>query len=287
MTNSLDAYILNLVPASYDREITKLRREKIISTLQNSDLDYSTLWEIGSFSHGTGIRDHCDVDYMVTFGVGKTVLPSSFLTSLKKVLDTADSYIYNVKISSPALRVEYFSGPIFEIVPGFIGDVSGKFNTYDIPGPSDKWIDSAPEAHFQYVNDANDVLSKKVKSLVRLLKAWKYANSIPISSFYLEMRVAEYSLDESSIIYDIDLDSVFHYLINKDLADMNDPMGYVGRFSPCSSEADRLTCLAAMKRAVVALEAAEAYKDAGSYLDYWLKMVEVFPAFPYESESWG
>ena len=48
----------------------------------------------------------------------------------------------------------------------------------------------------------------KVKPLIRFIKAWKYYRDVPISSFYLEMRVAKYAEEEETIVYDIDIKRV-------------------------------------------------------------------------------
>ena len=56
---------------------------------------------------------------------------------------------------------------------------------YDIPGPStgSAWIDFAPQEHLKDVNESNkkpDV--GDAKDLVRLIEAWNYSCTVPISS---------------------------------------------------------------------------------------------------------
>ena len=96
---------------------------------------------------------------------------------------------------------------------------------------------SSPDAHNAYVRKGDGDLGNKVKPLIRFIKAWKYYQNVPISSFYLELRVAKYAEGESSIIYDMDVKRVFSHLDSIDLANMQDPMGISGSISPCATQA--------------------------------------------------
>lgn len=91
-----------------------------------------------------------------------------------------------VRISRPAVVVEFAGGDeTWEVIPGFIRSGSSSKLVYDIPGPSSGWIDSAPKEHLDYVNECNTKAGVKggAKKLARLIKAWKYHNNVPISSF--------------------------------------------------------------------------------------------------------
>ena len=71
---------------------------------------------------------------------------------------------------------------------------------------------SSPDAHNSYVRKIDQSLSNRVKPLVRFIKAWKYFRDVPISSFYLELRIAKYASGESLIVYATDVERVFRYL---------------------------------------------------------------------------
>jgi hypothetical protein len=75
------------------------------------------------------------------------------------------------------------------------------------------------------------------ESCWRSVKAWKFYNNVPISSFYLEMRVAEYCSGEPSIVYRIDLHRFLTRLTDIGLARMNDPMGICGPIYCCQTDA--------------------------------------------------
>lgn len=285
MSDPMDVFLKSLVPPAYDREEVALRRDTLSTVLNKHSLNAGYFVESGSFAHGTGIAQKSDVDYIAwaTPASGRPQLPSSALTSLKSALTGADWKISSLSVSSPVVQVKYISAPHFEIVPAFSSREAGGVRVWSIPGRGDEWVDSAPAAHKAYVNAANDRLGKKVKSLVRFAKAWKYHVGAPVSSFYLEMRVAQYANTQTSIdFYDLDLRYAMHSMINFELCDMTDPLGTVGRIPACSSDVNRRTTLRMMNEAVVNLAAAyegEKQHDASAY---WMAMYRVFGSdFPW------
>jgi hypothetical protein len=76
-----------------------------------------------------------------------------------------------------------------QVAPGDAGPVAIAPSTSDrcsrIGRPATGWIDTAPVEHIKYVNEINDIraIQGGAKKLARLAKAWKYYNSVPISSF--------------------------------------------------------------------------------------------------------
>ena len=66
-----------------------------------------------------------------------------------------------------------------------------------------------------------------MKPLIRFLKAWKYFQNVPVSSFYLELRIAKYTEGETSIIYAIDLKGVLAHLDSVNLAQNAGSDGYL------------------------------------------------------------
>jgi hypothetical protein len=165
----------------------------------------------------------------------------------------------------------------WELIPAFLTARGSKDQLiYDIPGPSAgaAWIDSAPNEHLTYVNEANKEPHKgDAKDLARLVKAWKYYCDVPISSFYLEMRAAQHVTTQKTYIHVWDICQLLESLNDHGLASMNDPMRAAGRIYPCSSDAKleeaRSKLRRAATRARAALDAHNAQKpeDAFYYLN--------------------
>lgn len=278
----LEDFVGTLVPASYDRELARERRDRIADALKVSSLEAGYLFESGSWSHGTAIRGKSDVDFMAWASGTRPTLSSSALRRAKEIIRAADWRIHEVSVSSPVVAVRYGTMPHFEIVPAWWHSKSGQYNVFTIPGRMDEWVLSCPAAHLDYVNRQNNRLAKKVKPLIRLLKAWKQHVGAPISSFYLEMRTAEHCAAEKSLYYYIDLPSVMRSIIRMEARDMNDPQRIVGRIPACASDDKRRTSLRLLRSAVQSLELASDAMKAGDKSEYWKAMYDVYGVdFPY------
>jgi hypothetical protein len=175
VTDPLAQFVGSLAPVQFDRTIASRRRKGIERLLSTASIKSDYLFESGSWSHGTAIAAKSDVDYMAWIDSERPSLPSSALARLRQVIDDSNGLdVYKVRTSSPVVSVEFYTDPHFEIVPAYYERSVGDTVVYWIPGRGDEWVLSAPDAHLAYVNRHNDRLGKKVKPLVRLMKAWKY-----------------------------------------------------------------------------------------------------------------
>ena len=159
-----------------------------------------------------------------------------------------------------------------EVVPADYMEEKNGHSVYEIADCDGGWKRASPDAHNAYVAAVNAKLGGKVKPLIRFIKAWKCYRDVPISSFYLELRVAKYADGETSIIYDIDVKRVLSQLRDCKLADMQDPVGISGYIAATKSDAaykDALSKLdTAATRAEKAREAATAGKISEAF-DWW------------------
>jgi len=211
-------------------------------------------FETGSLRHGTGVRGHSDADYVFSL---RNTRPSSD-TALRRVREELQARFLTTRIfvSRPAVVCEFADGlETIEVVPAYFASS----DSYDIPAPGGDWLRSAPQEHLEYVNECDHKHPGKAKGLARLMKAWKYLNDVPISSFYLEMRAAQHVKNQSVVIYLWDLCWLLESLAEHELAGMNDPRNVSGRIYACSSDAKRAEALSkirtAASRARRALEA--------------------------------
>ncbi len=227
-----------LTPTEAARAASARHRTSVETSLRNA-LEVRRFREIGSFGHGTGVRGHYDVDLLVSLK-SKPGSSDTALNWVKKSL--SDSFpTTTVKIRRPAVVIDFAGGnERWEVVPGFLTNRGGQeVYVYDIPGSDTGWIDTAPAEHLNYVTEVNQIakILGGAKKLSRLAKAWKYFNSVPVSSFYLEMRAAKWLSTEASFSPPYDICLFLEYLKDINLAAMNDPKGAAGRFYPCSTQA--------------------------------------------------
>jgi hypothetical protein len=250
VNEGFEEFLRRITPNQSERDAAASHRASVESALCDN-LDVCRFFETGSFSHGTGISGYSDVDALVSLGHSKPATSQTALNWVRDALSTRFRFT-RVKVRRPAVVVEFAQrSEMWEIVPGFIANRGGlNKKVYDIPGPSEGWIDTAPDEHLDYVNEANKMPRRGcAKKLARLMKAWKYYRKVPISSFYLEMRAAKHVSSQNAYVHLDDLCELLESLKSHQLASMNDPRGASGRIHACSSSAKRRDALSRLDQA--------------------------------------
>lgn len=279
-------FLPKLTPSGSETEAAKSHRSSIETRLKR-DFGLRRFVRIGSFGNGTSISGYSDVDYLAS--LARDTLTESSTYSLGKVRDSLDDRFPHtgVRVSCPAVVVPFGAkkSETTEIVPAdYVNDKNGHY-VYDIPDCNGGWMKASPDAHNAYVADINDKLGGKVKPLIRFIKAWKCYRDVPISSFYLELRVAKYASGETSIVYDIDVKRILCQLRDCKLADMQDPLGVSGYISACKTEALYQNAMSKLETAATRAEKAREAADKGSISDafYWWRLVynDEFPTYYY------
>ena len=274
-------FLTKLTPSSFESEAAKKHRKSIEQCLK-SKFDLLRFWRIGSFGNGTSISGYSDTDYMASMG-DLTENSNVYLQKLKNALaerfpDTG------VTVRCPSVKVPFgnLAKETIEIVPGDLMSTEPN-RIYDIPDCAGGWMKTSPDAHNAYVREINDKLSLKVKPLIRYIKAWKYYRSVPISSFYLEMRIAKYCEGESSIVYRLDIEYFLRRMLTGKLAKLQDPVGVSGYISPCSSQANLDDAMSKLKTAVTRAEHANQAQSDGDIkgaFEWWDKLYNYrFPSY--------
>ena len=282
-------FLLKLTPSSYESDAAKRHRASIEQCIK-SNLGLRRFWRTGSFGNGTSVSGFSDVDYIADIPVESLNKNSS--VSLRKLRSALVKRFPNTRVrtSSPAVIVPFGTDAreTTEITPAFYVETArlrtgGRFKVYGIPNCAGGWMKSSPDAHNFYVRLIDGNLSSKVKPLVRFIKAWRYFNNVPVSSFYLELRVAKYASKKSSIIYSADVAGIFRFLHDSELAKVRDPMGISGNISPCRTEPElrmtRSRVTTARTRALKACEA-EIRGNTREAFDWWNKLfARKFPGY--------
>jgi hypothetical protein len=291
MPRSLDEgfrdFLSSLTPSAVESERAKSHRSSIDACLVNN-FNRKTFFRTGSFGNGRSVYGHSDVDYFAEIPTDKLKQNSgATLSNLREVLHnrfpTSGAYV-----DCPAVVVPFglAKSETTEIVPtDYIKQTREGFRVYEIPDCSGGWMQASLEAHNAYVRAVDKKLNGKVKPLIRFIKAWKYYRQVPISSFYIELRVAKYAQDESQIFYDIDIKRIFALLSNLNLAAIQDPMGISGYIPACSSDAKKEDALSKLQTALTRAEKAlevKAKGDIGAVFLWWnLIFDSKFPNYYY------
>ena len=265
------------------------RHRASIKTCLESNFSMTNFFKTGSFGNGTSISGYSDVDYFAV--IPSNNLKANSTTALREVRDALDTRFpkTGVRVSCPAVVVPFGTDAkeTTEVTPAkYVGvTTNDEYRVYDIPNCSDGWMRSSPDAHNAYVREVNEDLSNKVKPLIRFIKAWKYYQNVPISSFYLELRVTEYAKGESSIIYDLDVKRIFSYLDRIELRNMQDPKGISGYISPCSTDTKLADAKSKLSTALDRAQKACDAKDEGDIktaFEWWDLLYNYnFPSYYY------
>ena len=269
-------FLASLTPSGVESAAATGHRASIEACLKNNFV-LNRLFRTGSTGNGTSISGYSDVDYFASLGTNDLSDNSTY--TLTTVRDALDKRFPNtgVRVNCPAVKVPFgtVASETTEVVPADCVAQAGnqKYLVYDIPDCKGGWMRSSPDAHNDYVRAIDNKHTGKVKPLIRFVKAWKFFKQVPISSFYLELRVAKYADGESGISYAYDVQRVFDMLYRNNLADMQDPTGISGYIHACRTETmyedARSKLLTASARADKALDAykKDEFKDAFGWWD--------------------
>ena len=286
IAQGFEAFHTSIIPGGYESGKAASHKSAITGRLEEY-YDLKQLFYSGSANNGTSISHYSDVDFFAWIPTSK--LKSNSATSLREIKECLQGRFptTTIYVDSPAVVLDFGSADwdMAEVIPADYVEEKGGKNVYEIPDGEGNWMRSSPSTHTSYVRDENDRLGKKLKPLIRFLKAWKYYCNVPISSFYLELRATKWMEDEKSIVYDIDLCSIFRKLDSCSLAAMQDPKGISGYIAACASEAKKTETLSklstAKTRAENAREAERAGKTSEAF-DWWDKLFAGnFPSYYY------
>ncbi len=265
-----------LTPSSVESSTAASHRQSVYNKL-NTELAVKVFFRTGSTGNGTGVRYYSDVDYFASIPSQNQRNDSNYMLQIVKGLLQARFPTTTIRISTPAVVCDFGTDGAekIEVVPAYYVSTDNGSDVYKIPVTGGGWIKSSPRTHNGYVTGINNDLASKVKPLIRLVKAIKYYNNIPVSSFYLELRIAKWASTEKSIYYKYDVRSMLRHLVNCDLAQMVDPMGVSGYVPASNTEAQRQDALSKFNTALTRADHAFDEEAAGrirNSFEWWDKV---------------
>ncbi len=286
IAQGFDQLLIKLQPTN-NEHLKSVSHKSSVSRCLVNNWAKTNLFETGSFGNGTGVRHYSDTDYFAICPEDAFYDNSS--TTLRYIKETLQGTFTQtlIEVKTPAVRISFgvHASEILEITPAcyhqLIDTPDGKRRSYFIPDYEGGWMVSCPSAHNAYVAKQDKRLHGKLKPLIRLMKAWKFYNNVPVTSFYLELRVTKYAEGRTSIVYDLDIKNILKLLYDNQLPRLQDPMGFSGYVWPCKTEARRRNALSKLAtgygRAVNACTCRIARPDLA--FDWWQKFFSYeFPA---------
>lgn len=216
----LESLLREYTPTDYERHLASVHRGQLESSVKRS-LGAVGLFETGSWTHGTAVKGHSDVDYFAVL-TSRDLSAEGVLQSLSRSLKETFPQA-SVRVNRPAVSVRFGRGPSLDVTPA-ARDTGGFLIP---PYEGEGWMSSNPVQHAEYVNRARDK-HVKAKSFIRLIKTWKFRNNIPITSLYLETKAAQYLLSEPALEYVEDIWRLLEELRACGLKSMADPSQFLG-----------------------------------------------------------
>jgi len=203
------------------------RRKKITKriNLEFRGLDSSTSYSrfVGSYGRGTAIKNFSDVDLLVQ-------LPPDVYTTYDNYIGNGQSALLQavrnaIRITYPntdvggdgqVVVVNFSDGMKFEVLPSFLHSDKKSFIFAD-SNKGESWKVCKPVQEIEAINEQNRLYNKKVKHLVRMMKAWKIKNAVPITGFLIETLVMDFMetwlyKDKSYFYYDFMTRDFLKYL---------------------------------------------------------------------------
>lgn len=266
-------FLSKLTPNRSESIAAKAHRESIQACLV-SNYRMLLFFRTGSSGNGTCIRGQSDTDYFAIIPCENLYENSSY--TLRKVKETLATRfpLTGVKVDSPSVVCPFGKLTIetTDIVPAYFINETIGHKVYGIPDGNGGWMKASPLAHNAYVSEINNKHGYKLKPLIRFIKAWKYFNNVPISSFYIEIRVAKYAEKEDYIDYPQDILRVLKMFSSNNLGCVIDPTGISGYIKSCSTDVKKETALSKLKTAITRAEKAFEAQEQGKIkeaFDWW------------------
>ena len=272
-----------LRPRKGESQRVRRHREAIRACLVR-EFDLNSFSQCGSWGNGTSVAGHSDTDYLAA-------LPAAaFVADSKKMLDGVRAALKTrfpqtkVRVNAPAVLVPFGSlaSENTEIVVGKLCQRTANGRPiYQIADGAGGWMKTSPGAHNAHVAARDELLHARLKPLICFVKAWKYYNGVPVSSFYLEMRTALYMKGKAKVVFERDVAGLFA-LLDDNLADVRDPVKVAGLIKPCASPAQKrrtqTKVATAARRARSALAATQRGDEAEAFKLWRQLWPDKFPA---------
>lgn len=212
---------------------------------------------IGSYSRGSSVQASSDIDLMLKLRATERRW-GDYRKSSVTVLDKVRLQLQGRFTFTPVVRdkqavvLSFSGGHRVDVVPAFyVGIGEHKNPLYAIPDGAGGWMNTSPQAHNRFIK-AEDVRSGgKLLKVAKLIKFWRTRRTphIAISSFYLELLLAEARVCVGVKSYEECLYDAFALLASSGCRAVEDPLGISGLVPAVNTEPQRARAQRAASKA--------------------------------------
>lgn len=264
---------------------TASTREAALRSFFSTNFDMNeSLFAIGSYKRGTICRGERDIDLMAPlapFGNAKywERYKDDSREFLYWVRDRLNTRYHSTTVSSKRVCVKLdFTDIVTDVTPCFPRQGGG----YLMSNGSGGWMNTNPPFHANLMATADITLGRKLKPMVRLMKAWNIANSHHLSSFHMELMVKEI---HSGVIrsHAVEIEYTLRHLQNLVPKRFDDPWPDGQRIDSYLSASKRDTILSILESDAKRAGEALAYERAGKVREAFERWAIIyghtFPAY--------
>lgn len=269
-------------PSPTTQQLVESHRSSVASHLKNA-FEANQVKLIGSHARGTAVGNVSDIDLLLVLSrsdVTRGGVRSSSQSVLGSVRRELQARFRNTDIGrdGQAVVVDFGDGrhPV-DVVPGvYLGPGYNNYPVYEIPDGGGAWMQTSPEVHNRHIADADQRSGSKLKGVARLLKFWRKTRSAPVSSFHMELVLAESGICTVPKSYATALADALSLLAQRQGRALQDPLGISGWVQATNTDSKRQQ-LAASLRASAEHAQAAVYNDGwGSYSEAYRQWDLVF-----------
>jgi hypothetical protein len=239
-------------PAEFDRANQHL---SVIRTCLNSVFELSSCRISGSFKRETSISGFSDIDLFAVFRKINFTWGGSLIGS-KRALDHVRKELLarypNTAIGRDvmAITVAFTDGRVVDVVPALFESFYQKqWPIYLIPDGNDGWMPTCPSLYDSYIEQAHIRSGRKLRCVAQLMKFWRTCRTpcIPLSSFHIEMLLANEDVCKVAKPYSECIRDVFRILTDRECRAIRDPYGIGGYISAAKTAAQCDTAFASVR----------------------------------------
>ena len=191
---------------------------------------------IGSHARSSAISSFSDLDFLAVLARNEAKWGGSFVKSdtiIKKVSQELNSRFTatTVRKDMQAVVIHFGGGQkSMDVVPAVFHSFKNSKPVYSIPDGYGGWMETSPEAHNAFINEENARSREKLKKIGQLIRFWKYsrASSIPISSFYIDLLLANSGICTGAKTYPEMMYEFFKLMSDRECRGLRDPLGIAG-----------------------------------------------------------
>lgn len=238
--------------SSAEREAIQKHIE-VVKTRIDTDFEVDKFMVVGSFSRGSSISGYSDGDLFVVLTRDAVRWGNGYITS-NTALDRFKTSLEKRFPASDVFRdvqavVVQFSDSHVDAVPAYFSRFA-KLDTknwpiYAMPDGAGGWMETAPDLHNAWIQQEDNASGGKLKYTATLAKFWRQCRSpaIPISSFYIEMVLADEGICKGAKGYAECLTELFQALARRECRAMRDPFGVCGYIQCANTPSKVAACL--------------------------------------------